>query len=97
MAAEAVGRTASDQPMKRIPTVGWAFFGLAVVIYVVYLLNRGVYIGDDFEQDGNNCYRICKYLHLTGISTSMAKDAIGRFYEAAPAKGLFCPPLKSSN
>jgi hypothetical protein len=31
--------------MKRIPSVAWAFFGLAVVIYLVYLLNRGVYVG----------------------------------------------------
>ena len=83
--------------MKRIPSVGWAFFGLAVVIYVVYLLNRGVYIGDVFKQDGSDYYRICKYLHLTGISTSVAHDSIGRMSEVAPAKGLFCPPLKNSN
>jgi hypothetical protein len=33
--------------MKRIPSVGWAFFGLAVAIYLVYLLNRGVFVGSD--------------------------------------------------
>jgi hypothetical protein len=83
--------------VKRIPSVGWAFFGLAVVIYIVYLLNRGVYIGDASGQDGSNYYRICRYLHLTGISTTVARDALGRPYKAAPASGLFCPPLKSSN
>jgi len=31
--------------MKRIPSVAWTFFGLAVVVYAVYLLNRGVYVG----------------------------------------------------
>lgn len=31
--------------MKRVPNVGWAFLGLAILIYVVYLLNRGVYVG----------------------------------------------------
>jgi hypothetical protein len=84
--------------MKRIPSVGWAFFGLAVVMNVVYLLNRGVYIGDAFGRDGSgHYYRVCKYLHLTGISITFAQNAFGQTYDDAPAQDLFCPPLKSSN
>lgn len=33
--------------MKRVPSVAWAFFGLTIAMYLIYLLNRGVFIGSD--------------------------------------------------
>lgn len=125
--------------MKRIPSVAWAFFGLAVVIYAVYLLNRGVYIGSvvaldispievaSIEKGRNltiaeatalpprqltdaqvielaqaqgrtaelNYFKVCKYLHLTGISRDIGTDALGRVSAKSP-DALFCPPLKNS-
>jgi hypothetical protein len=40
--------------------------------------------------------KLCKYLHLTGISTSLGFDGLGRQSSAYP-DNLFCPPLKKSN
>jgi hypothetical protein len=126
--------------MKRIPSVGWAFFGLAVAIYLVYLLNRGVFVGSDARlnmapvevfalENGRSptaaeilalptsrltdaqiialaqahgrteqlvYVKICKYLHLTGISISLGLDGLGHPSSAYP-DNLFCPPLKNSN
>jgi hypothetical protein len=82
--------------MKRVPSSGWALFGLAVVIYLVYLLDRGVYVGSFVSQDGPRFYKLCKYLHFTGISLSPASDAIGRNSATGSADILFCPPLKKS-
>ena len=126
--------------MKRIPNVGWAFFGLAVVIYLVYLLNRGVYVGsvvrldiapidvmslqegrpvsgteatarplpqltDDqiialAQKQGRTAelsfFKMCKYLHFTGISVSIALDSLRRMSSTYP-DNLFCPPLEISN
>ena len=126
--------------MKRIPSVAWAFFGLAVVIYLVYLLNRGVYVGSDARlnmapvevfalENGRSptteellalptsrltdaqivaiaqahgrteqlvYAKLCRYLHLTGISISLGFDGFGRRSSAYP-DNLFCPPLKNSN
>jgi hypothetical protein len=125
--------------MKRIPSVAWAFFGLAVVIYLVYLLNRGVYVGSDarlnmspievfaLEHERSPTaaetemlpsgltdaqiiamaqahgrterlvyVKLCKYLHLTGISISLGFDGLGRRSSAYP-DNLFCPPLKNPN
>lgn len=122
--------------MKRVPSVAWAFFGLAVVIYLVYLLNRGVFVGSDarlymspmdifvlehgrspateetvlppppdsqviaFAQmngkdDQLAYYKICRYLHLTGISASFGVDGLGKISSPYPGD-LFCPPLKKS-
>ena len=125
--------------MKRIPSVAWAFFGLAAVIYLVYLLNRGVYVGSDARlnmapvdvfalENGRSptaaeilalpsrltdaqvvaiaqahgrteqlvYVKLCKYLHLTGISISLGIDGLGQ--RSSPyADNLFCPPLKNSN
>lgn len=126
--------------MKRIPSVAWAFFGLAVMIYLVYLLNRGVYVGSDARlsmapveifalENGRsptaaetpallasrltdaqivaiaqahgrteqlNYVKLCKYLHLTGISISLGSDGLGQRSSPYP-DNLFCPPLKNSN
>jgi hypothetical protein len=82
----------------RLPPVGWAFFGLIVVVLIFYLLNRGVYFGYDIERkllrDGSAFFhKQCRYLHLSGIDRKYAggKDD---YIEAA---SLFCPPLKISD
>jgi hypothetical protein len=60
----------------RVPSVGWAFFGLAVIVLAGYVLNRGIYIGSDTRPariavaDGINktVYRkYCRFLHFTGV------------------------------
>jgi hypothetical protein len=60
----------------RIPTVGWAFFGVVVLVLVGYVLNRGIFIGSDIRQvsfkmnDGTlspKHVKHCKYLHFTGV------------------------------
>jgi hypothetical protein len=84
----------------RVPKVGWAFFGLAVVIYAVYLLNRGIFIGSivvpaqgSFPDGRTLQFKECEYLHLTGISLVQA----GSDFDRNVAEGFFCPPLKNSN
>jgi hypothetical protein len=59
----------------RVPSVGWAFFGLAVVVLIGYVLNRGIFIGSDIQPDvyatskgvGVQYKKYCRYLHFTGI------------------------------
>jgi hypothetical protein len=38
--------------MKSIPNVGWAFFGLVVIVLAFYMLSRGIYIGSTIENLG---------------------------------------------
>jgi hypothetical protein len=59
----------------KIPSVGWAFFGLAVVILAGYVLNRGIYIGSyatsQRHSSGMMFYgKTCRHLHFTGITES---------------------------
>jgi len=81
----------------RTPNVGWGFLGLAVAICVVYLLNRGVYVGSGIRQgpplpNGQTYFwKICRYLHFTGVSERIA----GSDLDWGVAEGMFCPPLKN--
>ena len=60
----------------KFPPVGWAFFGLAVVVLLGYVLNRGIFIGSDVKpgiHNSTNGYvtlfqKRCKYLHFAGVS-----------------------------
>jgi hypothetical protein len=70
----------------RMPTIGWAFFGLAVLIPAGYVLDRGIFIGSEVQRevsafDGRNAEYVytkhCYYLHFAGIDelrTSSAKE-----------------------
>jgi hypothetical protein len=53
--------------------VGWVLFGLTLCLTVVYLLNRGVYVGSsidfagNFKDVGGPLYlRTCTYVYLSG-------------------------------
>ena len=61
----------------KIRRVLWAIFGLAVVIFAGYALNRGVLIGSEIHrgstslQDGATAFlwrKHCRYLRFTGIN-----------------------------
>lgn len=78
----------------RLPPVGWAFFGLVIILVAGYLLNRGLYVGssttvDGTFDDGSPEYRkICAYLYLNG--TRSERGLINRTEEGAD---FFCAPL----
>ena len=83
----------------RIPTVGWAFFGLAVVILVGYLLNLGIYIGSDTEafsyndRPGRILYKKnCRYLYLSGTR----EIQVGLGSTPGEAEQGFCRPFGNS-
>ena len=59
----------------KVPPVGWAFFGLAVLVLAGYVLNRGVLVGSDTRHefytmsDGTieaKYVKYCNYLHFGG-------------------------------
>lgn len=44
--------------MKSIPNVGWAFFGLIVIVLASYALNKGLFIGSStevFDENNRKC------------------------------------------
>jgi hypothetical protein len=60
----------------RVPSVGWAFFGLAVLALTGYVLNRGIYIGSDTTAEREEIIsgvskrvykKYCRYLHFAGV------------------------------
>ena len=58
--------------------LGWAFFGLAVLLVVAYSLNDGIYVGSDveteYDQAINKSYFVknCRYLYISGITDKYA-------------------------
>lgn len=61
----------------RVPTVGWAFFGLAVLILAGYVLNRGLFIWGTINPEPmvvsgtqyvTKYAKHCRYLHFAGIN-----------------------------
>jgi len=61
----------------RFPPIGWAFFGLAVLVLIGYVLNRGLFIGSEIDpimltlNNGSTLPQYtkrCRYLHFTGTS-----------------------------
>jgi hypothetical protein len=79
----------------KIPTIGWAFFALAVVVLAGYVLNRGLYVGSTIDGrfiNGNASYRQrCHYLYLNGV-----RDESGFWMEDRELTNFFCPPLHSN-
>ncbi|RXH05193.1 hypothetical protein [Bradyrhizobium vignae] len=79
----------------KLPPVGWAFFGLIVVLVIGYLLNQGVYVGSSiemvgsFNSDGQPAYRKrCTYLYLNGTRVEEGMDSRSR-----AGADWFCAPL----
>jgi hypothetical protein len=79
----------------RMPTVGWAYFGLVVVLVAGYLLNCGVYVGSSivtdgtYAADGATAYKkVCTYLYLNG--TRIEEGFISKTPKGAD---FFCSPL----
>lgn len=89
----------------RVPSVGWAFFGLAVVAGVIYLLNRGVYIGSSVRmkmeeistQTGKTRApyydKYCHYLLLNDIRRDWSDGSFDR----DKAEDGFCSPIRNLN
>jgi len=63
----------------KIPSVGWAFFALAVIVLIGYVLNRGIYIGSEVRRSPYGYAKHCRYLHFAG-----AKDGLAFFSEPTP-------------
>ena len=83
----------------KIPSVSWAFFGLAVVMLVGYVLNRGLYIGSEIEfttltlNDGNTVpyyKKYCHYLYLNGVQVVWVNSKRDR----SEVEQTFCSPLR---
>jgi hypothetical protein len=79
----------------KIPTVGWAFFGLAVLVVAGYVLNRGLYIGSTIERgtDGTLWFKTCHYLYLNGVRDVMSWHFAKTREEA---ESVFCVPINSN-
>lgn len=80
----------------KVPSVGWAFFGLAVVLIVGVLLNKGVFIGSSISPrvlDNGGFYfrKNCNYLFLTG--TKVDWHSADNYAEA---EEILCPFLFSN-
>jgi hypothetical protein len=54
----------------KLPPVGWAFFGLTILIVTGYVLNRGLFIGSEvlpYVDRVEHAYsKHCRYLFFTG-------------------------------
>jgi hypothetical protein len=83
----------------RLSTVGWAFFGLAVIVLISYFLNPGLYIGSNIievrtRSDGSLVsFHSCRYLYFSGIRE------VGGFWLSSTykeAEQTSCPPLRIS-
>jgi hypothetical protein len=62
--------------------LGWAFFGLAVVVTIAYGLNRGIYLGSATYPSENSFapgtpwfVKNCRYLFPDGIHRTYANGA----------------------
>ena len=75
----------------RIPSVGWAFFGLAVLVLIGYVLNKGILVGANVRQEtmssGDMYVKYCSYLHFGGVGETYVES--GKQFEAVD--GSVCP------
>jgi hypothetical protein len=84
--------------MKR-SSLGWSFFGLAVIVFVGYALNRGLYVGSSIDVsmrqgEGKFLYaKSCHYLYFSGV-----RDITGGLESPsrANAESTSCAPLGPS-
>ena len=78
----------------RLPPVGWAFFGFAVLVVIFYGLSLGIFVGSSTKYNtskgGGDFYSLeCRYLYLSGVRTIWG-GGTGLTPEEAAHDG-FCP------
>ena len=74
--------------------IKWAWFGLAVVVLLGYLLNQGIYVGLTVERNQfNTMSASCNYLYLTGVR----QVYVGSKDTAQEAGETWCRPLHGSD
>ena len=83
----------------KVASLGWLFFGLAVIVLIGYGLNRGIYAGSAIdvsarEGEGKLLYsKSCHYLHFDGVHSTIGVEAHSR----EDVESTSCPPLADSN
>ena len=85
--------------MKR-SSLGWLIFGLAIIILICFLLNRGLYVGSAIDVsmrqgEGKFLYsKSCHYLYLDGVrNVSTGSETPSR----ESAEAISCALLANSN
>jgi hypothetical protein len=85
----------------KLSSLRWPFLGLAIIVLVGFVLNRGLYVGSTIdvsmrEGEGKFLYsKSCSYLYLDGVRhiTNHSLESPSR--EGAEATP--CAPLGNSN
>lgn len=84
----------------RLANLRWPVLGLAVIVLVGYVLNRGLYVGSTIDVsmrqgEGKFLYsKSCHYLYLDGVrDISNSSESPSR----EGAESTACAPLGSSN
>ena len=81
----------------KLPPLGWAFFGLTMIVLIGYVLNRGLYVGSTTNpkrlENGMAYEKTCRYLYLNGVHEVWVAIELTR----GAADRAFCPPIKNSN
>jgi hypothetical protein len=89
----------------KIPSAGWAFFGLVAVVLIGYVLNRGLYVGSSIGQTAWQVQgptgkavepyysKHCHYLYFNGVRSAWANSSLNQ----TEAENAVCSPLKDSN
>lgn len=82
--------------------VGWAFFGLTILIVVVLMLNLGILVGsvETLNYSGHpnrqSYSHTCKYLYPTGVRHVSSRNGVFDTAEQSSSYGS-CPVLGISN
>ena len=78
--------------------LGWAFFGLVVVLLLGYGLTRGIFVGSTTEyhasMGGFYSYK-CRYLYPDGVRVKFGGGTGKTPNEAKASSDGFCPLLGS--
>jgi hypothetical protein len=74
--------------------LGWAFFGLAIIVVLGYVLTKGVYVGNSIDElqitdIGTRYYKNCFYLYPSGVRKIEANGGSGSGARAA-AETFLC-------
>jgi hypothetical protein len=85
----------------KLPAASWAFFGLTVIVLIIYAFSLGIFIGSEAVflkmSDGSGWYTYqCRYLYLTGVRRHLDSGIMAPSPEDAAAKG-FCPVFGKTN
>lgn len=81
----------------KVPTVGWAFFGLVVLLVAWHFLERGIFIGSSVQMIhrpyGEAYVHKCQYLYIDGVRETVEPRVVIPTKQEAEAQ--FCPPTPS--